>query len=138
MKPFFTNKGINNEITLLIEVDETISDNKKISEKLNNFFANAVKNLNIPQYNDPSVKIDHFEDPIITSVEKFKNRRSIKLIKNCLRNSSICSFDEITISDIEKELKNLDSSKAAEESDLPIKIIKDDNIDPFALFCIYS
>ena len=41
-------------------------------------------------------------------------------------------MDEITVSDIEKELKNLDSSKAAEESDLPIKIIKDDNIDPFA------
>ena len=58
VKLYFTDKGIKNEKILLIEVDETISDIKDISEKLNNFFADAVKNLNIPQYEDLSVNIN--------------------------------------------------------------------------------
>ena len=39
-KSFFTDK------------DETISDNDEISEKLNSFFLDIVKNLNISQYDD--------------------------------------------------------------------------------------
>ena len=47
----FTNKWVNNEINLLIEKGETISDNKKISWKTNMFFEDAL-NLNIPQFHD--------------------------------------------------------------------------------------
>ena len=62
--------------------------------------------------------------------EEFKNHQSIKLIKGCFLNNCTFSFDEITRSDIEKELKNFDSSKVARESDIPTKIIKD-NIEIF-------
>ena len=50
-------------------------------------------------------------------------------MKDCFLNTF--SFDEITRSDLEKELKNLDSWKAAQESDILTKIIKD-KIDIFA------
>ena len=49
VKPFFTDKGINNEKILFIEEGQTIVNNKRISKKLNNFFMVAVKNLNTPQ-----------------------------------------------------------------------------------------
>ena len=41
VEPFSSDKGINNEKILLIEEGETISDNKAISEKLNNSFADT-------------------------------------------------------------------------------------------------
>ena len=95
----------NSEKILLFEEVETLPDCKKIPQRLNNFSDDAVKNLNIPPYEDPSVNTDHIEDPIKKSTEKLKNHQSIKLIKGFLNNSTF-SFDESTISDIEKELKN--------------------------------
>lgn len=57
----FTNKWVNNEINLLIEKGETISDNKKISWKTNMFFEDAL-NLNITQFHDSSVNANLIED----------------------------------------------------------------------------
>ena len=55
---------------------------------------------------------------------------SIKLIKtNSENNVSFC-FQEIQAIEIEKELKNLDCSKASQDSDISTKFIKD-NIDVF-------
>ena len=55
VKPFFTDKGVNHDRSLLLEEDDkTISDNDEISENINNFFAGIVKNLIIPQYEDQS------------------------------------------------------------------------------------
>lgn len=49
VKPFFTDKGINNKKMLFIEEGQTIANNKRISKKLNKFFMVAVKNLNTTQ-----------------------------------------------------------------------------------------
>ena len=100
MKPLLSDKVINHEKILLTEEGETISDDKKIPEKLNNIFADAVKNLNIP-YENPSVYTDHIEDPIIYFIEIFKNHQSIKL-KVVFFKISPFSFDEIRISETEK------------------------------------
>ena len=81
-------------------------DNNKISEKLNNLFATVVKNLNIRPYEYPSVNTNHIEDTIIKSIEICKNHQSIESNESSSLNNSTFSSDEITISDIEKELKN--------------------------------
>lgn len=86
-------------------------DNNRISEKLNNLFADALKDLNIRSHEDPSVHTDHTEDPIIKSIEKCKNHQSMESVKSSSLNNSTFTFDEITISYIEKELKNLYFSK---------------------------
>ena len=63
VKPFFTDKGVNQKRILLVEENETtISDNDEISEKLNNFFADIVKILSIPQYEDHLVNTDNIDD----------------------------------------------------------------------------
>ena len=49
-------KGVNHGRILLVEGNETISDNNEISEKLNSLFADVVKNLNIQQYRNASNK----------------------------------------------------------------------------------
>ena len=75
----------------------------EISEKLNNFFGDIVKNLNIPQYEDHSVNTDNIDDPILIPKEKFKNRQCIQLIKchNENKSNTFC-FSNITHTEIEK------------------------------------
>ena len=128
VKPFFTDKGVNHDIILLVKENATISDNDAISEKLNNFFADMVKNMKIPQYEDHLVNTD---DPILGAKEKFKNYQSIQLIK-ChyeSKNNNFCSSN-ITHTEIEKELNKLDSFKSSPNPDIPTKIVQY-NIDIF-------
>ena len=115
---------------ILMGDDEIIPENERISESLNNFFADAIINLNIPQYEDPTSNTNGIDDPVLRAIEKYKNHPSIKLIKTNSENNASFRFQEIQAIEIEKELKNLDCSKALEDSDIPTKIIKD-NIDIF-------
>ena len=80
VKPFFTEKVVNHDGVLLVEKNKTISDNDEISQKVNNFFADIVKNLNIPQYEDYLVNTDDIDDPILRAKVNFKNHQSIQLI----------------------------------------------------------
>ena len=131
IKPFFTDKDVNHDNITLVENEETVSDNKEISETLNNFFSEVVTNLNLPQYHDPTVNVDDIEDPVARTVEKYKNHPSIRLIKENYRNTNnTFHFENVSVKDIEKELKNLLSSKAAQDTDIPTKVIKP-NIDIF-------
>ena len=114
----------------MMEDDEIVSENEQTSEPLNTFFADALINLNIPQYEDLTSNINGSDDPVSRAIEKYKNHPSIKLLKaNSENNVSFC-FQEIQAIGIEKELKNFDCSKALQDSDFPTKSIKD-NIDIF-------
>ena len=67
IKPYFKEKCINHDNITLAENEETVS-NKEISETLNNFFSEAVTNLNLPQYDDPTVNAEDIEDPVSRAV----------------------------------------------------------------------
>ena len=65
------------------------------------------------------------------AVEKYKNHPIIRLVKKNYRNTNpVFHFENVSAKEIEKELKNLLSSKAAQDSDIPTKVIKD-NINIF-------
>ena len=130
VKPFFTDKGMNHDKIILVEDDEIILENEQISESLNNFFADAIIILNILQYEDPTSNTNGIDDPVLSAIEKYKNHPSIKLIKTNRENNVSFRFQENQAIEIEKELKNLDCSKASQDLDIPTKIIKD-NIDIF-------
>ena len=72
---------------------------------------------------DPSVEIDHIEDPILRIIEQYKNYPSIVAINDKNLNKQF-SFEYIPKSDVEKEIVNLDVSKASQDSDIPTKMIK--------------
>ena len=113
-----------------MEDDEIISENEQISESFNNLFADAIINLNIPQYEDPTSNTIGIDGPVLRTIEKYKNHPSIKLIKTYSENNVRFRFQEIQATEIKKVLKNLDCSKASQDSDIPTKIIKD-NVDIF-------
>ena len=60
VKPFFSDKGPIRQKITFIEKDETLGNNKEISEIFNNFI---VAKLNIPKYSDFSVNGVNSEDP---------------------------------------------------------------------------
>ena len=53
MKPFFSDKGPSSKHITLIEGEDIVSDDLKIAEKMNDFFANTVSNLDIKGYEIP-------------------------------------------------------------------------------------
>ena len=103
---------------------------EKYLQYLTIFFSNIVSNLNIPQYEDPSTNLENIVDPLEEIREKYKNHPSILAILNQNFNNSF-SFKSITKEEIEKEILNLDISKASQQSDIPTKIIKM-NLDMFS------
>ena len=75
MKPFFTDKGMNDDKITLVEDNEVISENEQIFESLNNFFA-VVINLDIPQYEDQTINTNDTDDPVLRTIQKYKNHPS--------------------------------------------------------------
>ena len=118
IKPCFMDKGINCDNITLVENQETVSENKKISETLNSLFSEVVTNLNLRQCNDPILNVEDIEDQVARAVEKYKNHYQRQFQKH-----NVFHFENISVKEIE-ELKNLLSSKAAQDYDIPIKVIK--------------
>ena len=123
IKPFFSEKGSTHNKITLVEQGLILDKNDNAAEVLNKFFINVVSNLNIPKYHDKSVNIDYIEDPIARSIEQYKNHPSIVAIKSKSTNKYF-KFNSISKAEIEKEILNLDSSKACQDSDIPTKVIK--------------
>ena len=110
-----------------MEKDLILEKNDDIAETFNDFFTSVVSNLNIPRYQDPFTDSDQTENRIehliLRIIEQYKNHPSFIAINNRNMDRRF-SFQEITKSEINQEILNLDSSKACQESDLPTKIIK--------------
>ena len=73
INPYFTDKGINHDNITLAENEETVSDNKELSETLNNCFSEFAKNLSLPRCDDPTVNAEDIVDPVARTAEKYKN-----------------------------------------------------------------
>ena len=95
------NKKITNKITLINENETVISKNQLISKELKQFFKNITKALNIRK---KLYLIDESElpDAVNKSISKYRNHRSILLIKVKIRNPTTFSFNKASLSDIEK------------------------------------
>ena len=72
-------------------------------------------------------------DEILAATYKYQNHPSIKtILEKC--NFSF-SFKTVSLTDIEKEMKSLNTNKASHSSDIPTKILKQ-NVDFFSPFIL--
>ena len=72
-------------------------------------------------------------DEILAAIYKYQNHPSIKtILEKC--NFSF-SFKTVSLTDIEKEMKSLNTNKASHSSDIPTKILKQ-NVDFFSPFIL--
>ena len=142
IKPLFTDKIKSKSKITLIEKELNKDSNEIISEKIisndndvaetfNKFFVNIVPNLKIPTNHDFEINFKVTGDPIVDAINKYENHPSIIMIKN--KNKTQFSFTVVEYDDILKKVKKLNTSKATQQSDIPTKILRE-NDEFFARF----
>ena len=122
--PLFSNKSkASNKITLS-ENEKLITNDQKSAEVFNNYFNSIVEELNIPidqnLLNDASL----FDDPIIAAVHKYERHPSILKIKEKFKKHDL-SFYHVNPDKMLKIIENIDSKKATQHGDIPVRIIKE-------------
>ena len=92
--------------------ENIISDDKLVSEELNNFFQNATKTLNIIDNSYLMNNTNEVLDPVdkaVFQVYIYKKHPTILTIKNSLGATTLFLFNKVSLSDIEEELSNLNA-----------------------------
>ena len=87
-------------------------------------FSKCKKTLNINKNSYIVDSSSSISDPVDKAINTYKNHPSILLIKQKVKNVDHCSFKEVSISEIGKELKELNSNKATTFGNIPTKILK--------------
>ena len=123
--PLFSNKSkASNKITLS-KNEKLIINDQKCVEVFNNYFNSIVEELNIPidqnLLNDASL----FDDPVIAAIHKYERHPSILKIKEKFKKHDLFSFYHVNPDKMLKIIENIDSKKATQQGDIPVRIIKE-------------
>ena len=127
VKPFLSEKGNTFSKITLVEGDEIIYNDQNVAQKLNEFFSNTVKHLDIP---NNSYIINHpgfLKDPIAIALHKFSTHPSVIKIKESVQSTSF-HFQPISLKQIEDEISSLNSRKSNTFKGIPIHSLKE-NVD---------
>ena len=121
----------------MTENENLVSDNTEVANCFNNFFSNIVKNPEIPKYKvEDDLHLNMNSHPTIKVVFKYINHPSIISIGRFRHQVSNFTFSCIDKNRVLKEIRGLRTTKASKDTDLPVKILKE-NADYFAEFiCI--
>ena len=94
VKPFLSKKiHLPERISLTEEENNSLLTNcKEAAKELNNFFANAVKNLNIPNYENCDSLAENVDDPTLKAIAKWRNHPNILPIASKYRNRANLFF----------------------------------------------
>ena len=99
-----------------------ISDKLEVAEKLNNFFIEAVENIEIEPYLSET-KCDIPNENIQEIIDQYKNHPSIVKRKENVGEGHHFSFKDTTPQDFEREILKLDAKKATPFDDIPTKMV---------------
>ena len=72
-------------------------------KRTDNFFANAVKNLNIPNYENCDSLAEHIDDPTLKAIAKWGNHPSIRAIASQYKNRVNFSLNFVSKEDVLKK-----------------------------------
>ena len=133
VKPFLCEKNKSREIIILVKNEETnLTDDVEVANNLNNYFSNVVKNLKIPEkFVTDSLPQSLSRHPTLNAILKYKNHPSMRVIKRFSQRFSSFYFSHVDKNTVLKEIKKLNLNKAVQDSDIPVKILKE-NADFFA------
>ena len=121
----------------MLENNELVKTDLETLEVLNNFFFNIVQNLDISRISNEVHFINRIEDRTLKAILKHRKHPSIVAIRNKCKNKGSFSFVGVEKKEIEKEILKLDANKASQNSDIPIKLLKE-NVDIFSDFVCTS
>ena len=131
VKPLFSENAASTDNITLVENEVIVNDDATISEIFNDFFSNAVKNLNIEPYETFSFDKyficadENNDDFIYSAIKKYENHPSILKIKEVSSENNQFSFKPIALKAVITEISNLSESKACPIDSIPAKILKE-------------
>ena len=94
VKHFLSKKfNLSGKINLPKEENNSLSTNcEEVAEELNNFFANAVKNINISNYENCNYLAENIDDPTLTAIAKWRNHPSVLAIASEYKSKLFLQF----------------------------------------------
>ena len=110
----------------IVENGKVTSDKKEVAEILNNYFIEAVENLEIENF-DPGetyAQSKDGDDEIDNILTKYTSHPSILKNKENVKVETKFNFNDTTKDVVEKETRKLDPKMAIIENDIPTKILK--------------
>ena len=127
IKPLFSDKNSLSRNITLVENGMIISNKTEVAEKLNDYFVDAVENLEIEGFiSDVNVIYsENVDENIDNIINNYKTHPSILKIEENVKVETKFSFSDITPNEIEIQLTNLDLKKATMENDIPAKVLKE-------------
>ena len=87
LKPLLSNKGNYGNKIKLLENEESIDDDTKVAEELNNFFKTEVASLDIYRDSYTVENIENMSDLVEKPIKKIEFHPGILLIKNKIGNN---------------------------------------------------
>ena len=124
---------------ILVEQRETLDTDGNIDDGIvnevkifNRFFSNTVIDLKIPDFYGAVRLADNISHRIFKAMLKYANHPSTITIKD-LNNASMFSFSNASGADVEREIRKLDPRKATQNTDIPVRILKQ-NFDIFGSY----
>ena len=129
MKPVLSDKTECKPKISLVNGSEIITEDNKLAETFNTFFKDAVSKLNIEDNIDLADPVDLLNcvDPVDIAIEKYKHHPSILKIREMVKTKNKFKFSEISLNEVENEVKKLDINKGTTFKNIPPKILKDNS-----------
>ena len=116
-KNFFSDKSNNSENISLIKNGNLLTHDFEIAETFNRNCQNLVPNLDLEVPSNLHFQIPENGDEILAAIYIYQNHPRIKkTLEKC--NLSF-SFKRVSLTDIEQEMKSLNTNKASHSSDIP-------------------
>ena len=114
-----------------MENGNLLTNDFEIAETFNKCFQNLVPNFNLKVPTKLLCQTPENGDEVLAATYKYQNHPSIKtILEKC--NFSF-SFKTVSLTDIEKEMKSLNTNKASHSFDIPT-IISKQSVDSFSPF----
>ena len=123
VKPLFSDKQKSFQRDIILVENEKITSNKQeVAEKLNNFFIEAVENLDIESYLPEN--INNFSNGNLQYIiDSYANHPSIIKIKENMSKDCNFSFQNVSPQHFENAILQLDIRKSSPDNDIPSKIL---------------
>ena len=132
VEPYLSDKIKSRENIILVNNEKITSDEMEVANSLNNFFSNIIENLKIPEYYvDDKLPHSLSRHSTLKDILKYKNHPNIRIIKSFSRRFSSFYFSQVDKNTIVKEIRKLNMNKAVQDTDISVKILKE-NPDYFA------
>ena len=125
IKPLFSEKSNSKRNITIVENGTVTSDKKELAAKLNNYFIDAVENLEIEKFmsSDNVEHLKNMDDNISNIINRYKTRPNILKISEIVKLETKFKFSDITEEKMFTKIKELDPNKAHMEKYIPAKVL---------------